>query len=226
MLAVLVCISCIWVVKIVTVDMGSAEAENRECKEVIQANPNDPNEAMPNAHFDLGVAYYRTDDRESAINCFDAAISTDPKYWDAYKWLASCYWETNQPLKSIETWKRALRENPDYTWAHVALAFDYKDSGRYEEAIAEWKRLIELEPDIAGLHVLLGDAYTEAGHFKEGILAYNHGLKLNPNHSQAHLGLAKVYLKMGNRDLALEEYEILKAQDEELAQELLDLIHQ
>ena len=42
----------------------------------------------------------------------------------------------------------------------------------------------------------------------------------------AHYFLAKAYLKMGNKDLALEEYEILKTLDEELANELLVLLQQ
>jgi hypothetical protein len=44
--------------------------------------------------------------------------------------------------------------------------------------------------------------------------------------AQAHYRLAKTYLKMGDKDLALEEYEILKTLDKELANELLCLIEE
>lgn len=37
--------------------------------------------------------------------------------------------------------------------------------------------------------------------------------------------LAKVYLKTGNKALALEEYEMLKTLDEELANELFELMN-
>jgi len=206
-LAVLVCVICIWIVKALTVDIDSTKAA--VLKQVVKISPN-----SANAHFNLGCAYYNTDNLEAAIKSFDMAIRTDPEYWEAYEWLASCYWETGQPTESIKTWNQALKRDPNYAWAHVALAFDYKDLSRYEEVIAELKHLCEVEPDIAGLHVMLGDAYTKAGRPEEGVLACKHALSLNPNIIQAHFYLAKAYLKMGNKALALEEYEALYFLDE------------
>jgi tetratricopeptide (TPR) repeat protein len=81
-----------------------------------------------------------------------------------------------------------------------------------------------LKPGIAELHVLLGDAYIKAGRMEEGISAYKQALSLDPLHSQARYHLAKTYLEMGNKDLALEKYEILMILNEELASELTSLI--
>ena len=54
--------------------------------------------------------------------------------------------------------------------------------------------------------------------------AYRHAVSLDPNNGQARCRLGKAYLKMGNKDLALEEYEVVKTLDEELADALYELI--
>jgi Tfp pilus assembly protein PilF len=46
--------------------------------------------------------------------------------------------------------------------------------------------------------------------FLKAVSACKHALNLNPNPIQAHFYLAKAYLKIGDKDLALEKYEILK----------------
>ena len=57
-----------------------------------------------------------------------------------------------------------------------------------------------------------------------GIAAYKQAADAEPDRAQAHYNLAEVYLIMGNKTLALEEYETLKTLDEELADALYELI--
>jgi len=46
------------------------------------------------------------------------------------------------------------------------------------------------------------------------------------HYAEVYYNLGETYLKLGNKDLALEQYEILKTLDEELANELLVLIEE
>jgi len=198
---------------------ASAQADFIACKRAVHLDPNDAE-----AYFNLGNAYYDSNDFEQAIESYEAAIRLDPKNMDAYGGLSACYWETGPFTKAVETWKRALEVDPDYNLAHLDLAFNYANLGRYEEAIAKWKYLIELEPDIAVLYVFLGRTYYTAGRYTEAVTAYKRALTLNPKHEQAHYELGKVYLQMDDEDLALKEYEILKGLDKELADNLFNLI--
>ena len=216
-LAVLVCIACIWAIKLVTVDIGSTRA----------TTPKQITKKIPHAaktHLDLGNTYYDMNDPVEAIKSYQTAIRLDPNCFDAYVNLGDTYFSLGRCREAIECFKEALRIDPEYSFGYAALGLAYVNSGRYEEAIEAYKQAIELKPDIAGLHAILADTYNKADRPEESVLACKHTLTLNPNHPQAHFHLAEAYLKMGIKDLVLEEYEILKNLDEGLAEELLGLI--
>jgi len=61
-------------------------------------------------------------------------------------------------------------------------------------------------------------------HFK-AIEAYKQALYFIPDDASAHLSLGEYYLKIGDKNLALNEYKILKELDISLANELFDLIY-
>jgi tetratricopeptide (TPR) repeat protein len=83
-----------------------------------------------------------------------------------------------------------------------------------------YEQLAKLDPDNVDAHMGLGDVSYELDKYEEAITAYKEAVKRQPDHSLCHFNLAKTYLKMGDRDLALEQHEILKALDKELANNL------
>lgn len=86
------------------------------------------------------------------------------------------------------------------------------------------KQLVILNPGNVDAHMDLGDASYGLEKYEEAITAYKEAIKLQPNNSLCHYNLAKTYLKVGKRDLASEEYKILKTLDRKLAKELENLI--
>jgi len=72
----------------------------------------------------------------------------------------------------------------------------------------------------------LGEAYSQMGRYEEVVESYKQAIEIDADRAQAHYRLAKTYLKMGDKDLALEEYEILKTLNEELANEIFLLLQQ
>jgi tetratricopeptide (TPR) repeat protein len=79
--AVLVCVICIWVVKLVTVDIGSTKAS--VFKQTVKISPSsatihlliDPNYA--DAHECLGNAYLTLDHHEEAAEAYKESIGID-----------------------------------------------------------------------------------------------------------------------------------------------------
>lgn len=87
-----------------------------------------------------------------------------------------------------------------------------------------YEQLVKLDPGNADAYMGLGDVSYELEKYEEATTAYKETIKLQPDNSVCHFNLAKTYLKMGNRDLALKQYETLKALDKELANNLDSMI--
>jgi tetratricopeptide (TPR) repeat protein len=60
--------------------------------------------------------------------------------------------------------------------------------------------------------------------YKEAIEAYGQAVRIGPNIALAHFGLGLAYVSLNNRGSALEQYEILKSLDSELANKLYSRI--
>jgi cytochrome c-type biogenesis protein CcmH/NrfG len=71
---------------------------------------------------------------------------------------------------------------------------------------------------------MLGDAYWNCGRFEQSMAAYKQAMNLQLDNPYIHFQVAQAYIKMGDKDSALEEYEILKKMDEGLAKQLFVLI--
>jgi len=189
------------------------------CNIAIRLRPDDPNNYVI-----LGQAYYDGNDYPQAIENLQKALRMDPKSEEAYTGLSDCYRATGRREESVDLWKQAKHDDPKWRWPYVQLAWDYNDLGRYDEAIAECRQVIELEPENAGLNALLAGFYLKAGRYEEAVGACKQSLRLKPNMPTAHYYLAKAYLQIGKKDLALQEYQVLKGLDAKRAEQLFKLI--
>jgi cytochrome c-type biogenesis protein CcmH/NrfG len=115
------------------------------------------------------------------------------------------------------------RVEPSDTRAYHFLAGCCIEQERYEEAADAIKKIVD---DACLLFVLLGHSCCDSGQYKEAVEAYKQAIQINPNKGVTHYLLAETYVKMGDKDLALEQYEILKTIDEDLANELHDSMEQ
>jgi len=139
---VLFCLICIWIVKIVTVDIGSTKA------------------AVPRQV----VASPESIKIEEAIQSYKQAIRANPNDFDAYFGLGDCYSALGNNEESMKANKEAVRIRPDYAFAHIALGLDYYNLGRYQEAIETYNQAIEIDPSVANsAQLLIDNAYTASG---------------------------------------------------------------
>ena len=218
--AELVVLVCVLVIMAVTVDLDSTKAA--VLKQVVKISPN-----SADAHFFLGNAYCDLFNYEKAVEAYEKAIGINPDDADTYRHLSGCYASLGRDEEEIEAHKQVARIDPGDAIAYSLLADCYIEQERYEEAAEAIKQLVKLEPnDACKLFALLGLSYCDSGHYEEAVEAYKQAIEIDPDMGPAHYFLAEVYLKMGNKDLALKEYEVLKTLEEELASELLVLLQQ
>jgi tetratricopeptide (TPR) repeat protein len=140
-----------------------------------------------------------------------------------------CIWIAKSKIFDIDDVKAGVLEqvvkvDSDNADAYRFLAGHYMDSGSYGDAVKALKQLVKTEPNNAHAHSMLGDACWNCDRYEEAIAAYKQAMRLHVNDPHVHYQIGLVYLEMGDKDSALEEYEILKNIDEESANELLALI--
>ena len=71
----------------------------------------------------------------------------------------------------------------------------------------------------------MGEAYLELGRFAEAVEAFRQAIRLKPDFGRAYYNLGKSHLAMGNRDAAVEQYNILQNLDQDWAERLNNLIN-
>ncbi|OHB83063.1 MAG: hypothetical protein A2Z38_04530 [Planctomycetes bacterium RBG_19FT_COMBO_48_8] len=141
-----------------------------------------------------------------------------------------CVWVVKSEIFDIDdvkagVLKQVVKADSDNVDAYRFLAGYYMDSGSYEEAVKVLRQVVKIDPNDAYAHGMLGDAYWNCNHYEDAILAYKQAMKLHVADPHVRYQIALAYLKMGDKDSALEEHEILKDLDEELANELLGFIN-
>ena len=100
-----------------------------------------------------------------------------------------------------------------------------EELGLYDDAIEAYKQAIRINPNKAVAYYNLGSAYDNLCFYKEAIKAFKQAIRIDPDHVNAYYCLGFSYFEIGDKSSALNEYEILKKLDINLANELFDFIY-
>ena len=135
------------------------------------------------------------------------------------------YYDLGCWQKAITAFSDAIAINPNYAVAHFGLGVTYSRLENWEEALMHFKKTIELSPTFAQGYLGLGITYNILGFTVEAMKALKKAVLINPRFAQARHALALCHLRNGDRASALEEYEILRGLDPDLADQLILLIN-
>jgi tetratricopeptide (TPR) repeat protein len=136
------------------------------------------------------------------------------KYYDLGHWQGA-----------IIAFSDAISVNPNFAVAYFGLGVTYSQLEDWEEALIYFRKTIELSPSFAQGYLGLGVTYNILGMNAEAVKALKKAVLINPRFAQAHYSLGLCHLWNGDQVSALEEYEILKGLDPDLAEHLVLLIN-
>jgi len=169
----------------------------------------------------LGLVYSELHQHENAVRAFQNAIRLEPGSADNHCSLATSYLQLHRPAEAIQSAKEALRLNPDSADAYLQLGCAlHFDPETFVEAIAAYQKSLELEPGQFMALANLGDVNLQMGRIEEARDCLIRAGDITPNDPKLHNLLGQVYLRLGRRDEALREHEILKSLDPMLADAL------
>jgi adenylate cyclase len=164
--------------------------------------------------YERGILERTYEDWKRAINYFERAIESDPKYAPAYAGLADCYEELGQDIfnpsevypKAKAFAEKALALDDSLPEAHHSLAtLLYRYYWDRPGAEREFKRALELNPNSVRTHELYSDFLITAGNFDQSLEHVNRSIELDPLSLEARGERARLFALTGRYDDAIAE---------------------
>jgi serine/threonine-protein kinase len=151
---------------------------------------------------------------QSALDYFDQALKSDPKFALAYTGVADASLRMNRiqkddlwTQKALAAAQQAQQLNDNLPEVHATLGSVYRATGKHAEAVAELNHALQLAPNSDEFYRRLGGVYSDSGNVAESLDAYQKAIKLNPYYwvNQNALGIA--YSRFGEYDKALQAFQ-------------------
>ena len=164
--------------------------------ELINKNPNLP--ILDNIY---GAILSKLDSEKAKLY-FNAAISKDPNFFNAYYNLGLIYLEKNDYSEATKCFKKTIKINSDYLEGYIALSQALMSLKKYEEAIQALNKSILLSPNDHKLYNNIGLAYQKLNNFDQAIKFFNKAINLDIGSYESYLNLAICYLDIGKHTSA------------------------
>jgi len=138
------------------------------------------------------------------------AVSLDPDYAEAYRWLAMNHWmgwvHSGGPSEAarsvaLELARKAVAIDPNDAGCRWVLAYLLAYERSFAEADAEFVKAIQLDPNEADTWAALSDIAILSGRVEEGLDHIRKAFRLNP------FPAAWYYLTLGQAQYAAGDYE-------------------
>jgi tetratricopeptide (TPR) repeat protein len=200
-------------------DNGQFQEAIEALKKAIRIKPD-----YADAYYNLGNTYSESGSYKEAIVAFKQAIQIKPDFADAYNNLGIAYGKADLIKEAIEVLKKAIRIKPDYAQAYFNLGIAYGKLDLHKEEIEVLKKAIRIKPDYAQAYNNLGVAYSKSELFKKAIEAWKQAIRIEPDDAKAHLALGLSYMILKEKGAALEESNILRKLNTEMADILSNII--
>ena len=175
-------------------------------------------------YVNIGASSYALGSYKDAIDAYKQAIRLDDDNADIQYSLGLTFNKMNRADEEILSYRRAIVLKPDHVNAIEHLGLALFKQRRFKDSAAAFEQLKPYKPD-AKTYNSLGESYFEIGKTDESVEAFNNALGYNQDFDKARYNLGRAYVKLGNRDMAQVQYEILKNSKSDWADRLFVLIN-
>ncbi len=175
-------------------------------------------------YINMGASNYALKNYEAAADAYRQATKLNPYKAEIQYSLGLSLNKLGRTDEEILAYKRALALKPDYANVFELLGIAYFKKSDYSQSLAAFDQLKAYKPD-AKTYNYLGESYFALGKIEESLEAFNNAVSYNPSFDQARYNLGRAYLKMGDKDSANIQYEILRNSQSDWADKLLVLIN-
>jgi Flp pilus assembly protein TadD len=116
----------------------------------------------------------------------------------------------------------AVRLKSDFADAYNNLGAALYQAQQFDRAIEAYSKSLALKPGSAETHNNIGKLYVRTKRYKEAVTSFKAAIAIKADFAEAHFNLGVADLAIGNKQGALDEYNLLKTLDPKLAAEFFD----
>jgi len=172
---------------------------------VINANPE-----LPEAHVNLGNAYFLRNKINEAIECWQKALSLDSTQVSCYLNIGNAYFVNGNVPEAIKHWLTVITMAPDHPTANINLGAAYEQLGDlsqafkyYEEYLkyhakdktADYQKIyvkVAKSKKVAMNNLNAGVYYQKRNKLRKAAICYLRSIRVYPNFPKAHLNMGSI----------------------------------
>jgi len=170
----------------------------------------------PRMAIGLGMAYYSLGKYDDAVKSLLRAADLNPSDPRAYPFLSWAYDSSpSQAEEVIERFRRFAELQPQNGRAVYYYAMSLWKGKRAQDPSLDLsqievllKKAVALDPGLAEAHLQLANLYSDQRKYAESVPEYLRARELNPDLADVHYRLAQAYVRVGEKDLAQEEFKV------------------
>jgi Tfp pilus assembly protein PilF len=138
-----------------------------------------------------GLSFFKSNNHEAALQCFDKALEVDPNDSRAWTLKADALQELGRNHEALGYYNKALKLDPQNTEAWRAKGITASRLNRPEEALQCYDTALTVDPKDSRAWGLKGRELYELGRYQEALQCYDTALALNHHASWMILELKK-----------------------------------
>lgn len=175
-------------------------------------------------YVNIGASSFALAQYKDAAEAYKQAARLDADNPETQYALGLTFNKLNRTDEEILAYKRAIALKSDHQNAMEKLGLAYFKQKRYVDSATAFDQLKIYKPD-SKTYNYLGESYFEMGKTEDSLEAFNNAVSYNPDFDKARYNLGRAYVKLGNRDMAQVQYEILRNAKSDWADRLYVLLN-
>lgn len=158
------------------------------------------------AHYNLGVTYYKLKEYHKAIYHYTKVISINPDFLEVYYNRGSSYLKLKEFRNAITNYSKLIQISPNSAEAYNALGLAHLELKEFNPAVDNFSKAIELNPQYEDAYYNRGDTYFKAMFYNYAILDFTKVIEINPNSGNVYNYRGTAYFYDGDRNAACDDW--------------------
>tara|TARA_B100000795_G_scaffold66830_1_gene45820 strand:- start:453 stop:2267 length:1815 start_codon:yes stop_codon:yes gene_type:complete len=168
-------------------EIGPIESAINSFEKALALNPD-----YAEAHYNLGVAFQRTNQLDNAVECYEKSITLKHAYPTAHNNLGVIMLERSQLDSAVKSFEWAVAYSPEYAEAHNNLGSAFQELNQFDLAKEQFKKAVSINQDYALAFNNLGNSCKTLGLTNEALNHYEKAIAIKGDFAEAHFNLSGV----------------------------------